>query len=669
MRKIEWKEREAEEEEKREILAMEVLKKRASAGVAAAAKEEKRTECSGDEDGSRDNQKVQSEESVQDDGDHPKPSSPTQMDSAVSNQAANKDGRLMNDDSRPSSSNQKESTTKEDQLESAKAEMGEVREENEKLKTILARIAKDYQSLQMQFYDILQQEQTKKSSETRSAADNPEVEESELVSLSLGTTTTSSGHKKLEEKMNNYSSSCKSKEDEDDEMKEGLALGLDCKFERSNTGPVDPPSNPSPENSFENLKEDDIGEAWPPSKILKTMKNGEDEVSQQTHIKKARVSVRARCDAPTMNDGCQWRKYGQKIAKGNPCPRAYYRCTVAPGCPVRKQVQRCADDMSILITTYEGTHNHPLPVSATAMASTTAAAACMLLSGSSTSTSQHQQPMGTTSITATTPVDLHGLNFTLSDHNSRPRPPFYAFPNPSISASPSYPTITLDLTSPPRSAAATPPLPSSQFNWFSTNFSSSAARFSPSNFNFSSSPSPSESESNTAWANGCLSYGGQPYKPNQAGALNLQGRQPQDHFFQSYLQKSNSSPPQQSMADTVAAATKVLTSDPSFRSALAAAISSIVGGGGGGAHGSQGGLENFGQKRKWGEAFQGVAPPYTASSNGNACAPPFLNRTASGATTTNAHQQQGSFMFLPPPLPFSSKSTSASPVENREHIN
>ncbi|KAJ4823913.1 hypothetical protein Tsubulata_009744 [Turnera subulata] len=238
--------------------------------------------------------------------------------------------------------------------------MGEVRGENERLKMMLKRIEKDYQSLQFRFLGILNQETSRKSTESTPSQETDE--EPELVSLCLGRSP--SEHKK------DVNSSSKTKANNED-LKASLTLSLDSTF---------PMSNPSPEDSLEEPKEEETTEAWSPSKTPKR-NIAEDEVAQQTQVKRARVCVRARCDTPTMNDGCQWRKYGQKIAKGNPCPRAYYRCTVAPACPV----QRCADDMSILITTYEGTHNHPLPVSATAMASTTSAAASMLLSGSSSS--------------------------------------------------------------------------------------------------------------------------------------------------------------------------------------------------------------------------------------------------------------------------------------------
>ena len=170
--------------------------------------------------------------------------------------------------------------------------MGKVREENERLKTLLARIVKDYQSLQMHFLDIAQQEQAKKPAATAAAAAPHGVEEPDhLVSLSLGTN--SSVNKKEAEKPNTAS-----KNKENDQIEEGLALGLDCKYKGSSIGT----NTMSPSNSIEETKEEDAGEPGPPSKMLKNMRSGpEDEVSQQAHVKKTRVSVRARCDAPTVS--------------------------------------------------------------------------------------------------------------------------------------------------------------------------------------------------------------------------------------------------------------------------------------------------------------------------------------------------------------------------------
>lgn len=41
--------------------------------------------------------------------------------------------------------------------------------------------------------------------------------------------------------------------------------------------------------------------------------------------------------------------------------RSYYRCTTT-SCGVKKRVERSIQDPSIVVTTYEGVHTHPCPV-------------------------------------------------------------------------------------------------------------------------------------------------------------------------------------------------------------------------------------------------------------------------------------------------------------------
>ena len=200
-----------------------------------------------------------------------------------------------------------------EKLEATKAEMGEVREENERLKTLLSHIVRDYQSLQMHFHDAVKVKQQAAAADKMiptavplpAEADVPlpnAAAADDLVSLSLGSGCYS--RRKGAPHERTASSSSGTETDQDDQ----LSLGLSSR--RSTDGDDRQASRPSAApllNLSSDSSADDAAEpsqklpaaGCPPTSKARKSPGAEDEVIQQ-QAKKARVSVRVKCDTPTV---------------------------------------------------------------------------------------------------------------------------------------------------------------------------------------------------------------------------------------------------------------------------------------------------------------------------------------------------------------------------------
>ncbi|XVE84326.1 hypothetical protein DITRI_Ditri17bG0003700 [Diplodiscus trichospermus] len=68
--------------------------------------------------------------------------------------------------------------------------------------------------------------------------------------------------------------------------------------------------------------------------------------------------IRTRDTATLIDDGCEWRKYGQKVIKDANHPRNYFRCThkTDQGCKATKHVQKIEDNPPKYRTIYYGHH-------------------------------------------------------------------------------------------------------------------------------------------------------------------------------------------------------------------------------------------------------------------------------------------------------------------------
>lgn len=168
-------------------------------------------------------------------------------------------------------------------------------------------------------------------------------------------------------KQNNNKQDCK-EEDEDQDQKvvnttpSSSTPAAGDSSEVVNTAPATPNSvsNISSSSSDAAIDDPEPPQNSSPQKFKNQLKVVKKK-KKQKRVKEPRFAFMTRSEIDHLDDGYRWRKYGQKAVKNSPFPRSYYRCTAA-ACGVKKRVERSYDDPTIVVTTYEGQHNHPCPV-------------------------------------------------------------------------------------------------------------------------------------------------------------------------------------------------------------------------------------------------------------------------------------------------------------------
>lgn len=195
-------------------------------------------------------------------------------------------------------------------MDSTKVEMEEAKEENRRLKSSLSKIKKDFDILQTQYNQlIVQLEEPKKLSSKGHHQDKGEVSErEELVSLSLGRRLKSpvpSGSRTTKEEKNKdfmeEAGNDKKIDDHEKSSDQGLSMGFEYKDL----------SNPNEKFETDHNKETmslDIGNnnKSPSENSFGFKTDGDDHEDQeellpQNLVKKTRVSVRSRCETPTVS--------------------------------------------------------------------------------------------------------------------------------------------------------------------------------------------------------------------------------------------------------------------------------------------------------------------------------------------------------------------------------